>query len=372
MPGTTCRTSAPTAAAGTTRSITTPSGCSATWRTSSTTSRTTCSLITATARSTWSARRRASAAATCTASRHHVSVGRASADARSRATTSCRAASGSISSGRSSIRAAACSARAARQRCARARISKLDFAKVGRARMMTLYSADNSPLMEIERARAQRQATLLIKGKVFGTMPMTARLSPAEARKGLKLLNFKLALVLAHLLAALTFRDPRFSARSLQGRCAYGRRTRGRLRLDLDRPALAHRDRGAHDLVSRQLDSGARRPGEPRESTLRLHTSIAICAYAFSLGARSPGASSMGHPGPLPLHRPGCSMQIGKYTHYVMLHRDRLHADVRTAAGLGERRGNPRVRLVRNPSSIRDEHGSVRRVAHECTSGARA
>ena len=37
---------------------------------------------------------------------------------------------------------------------------------------------------------------LLIKGKVFGAMPMTARLTPAEARKGLKLVNFKLALFL--------------------------------------------------------------------------------------------------------------------------------------------------------------------------------
>ncbi|MBF8270834.1 MAG: Phosphoenolpyruvate carboxykinase (ATP) [Gammaproteobacteria bacterium] len=33
---------------------------------------------------------------------------------------------------------------------------------------------------------------LVIKGKVFGTMPMTARLAPAEARKGLRLLNFKM------------------------------------------------------------------------------------------------------------------------------------------------------------------------------------
>ena len=49
--------------------------------------------------------------------------------------------------------------------------------------------------MEIDGARARRQH-LLIKGKVFGAMPMTARLSPAEARKGLKLLNFKLALFL--------------------------------------------------------------------------------------------------------------------------------------------------------------------------------
>ena len=30
---------------------------------------------------------------------------------------------------------------------------------------------------------------LVIKGKVFGAMPIVARLSPAEARRGLKLLN---------------------------------------------------------------------------------------------------------------------------------------------------------------------------------------
>jgi len=58
--------------------------------------------------------------------------------------------------------------------------------------MVTLYSADNSKLMEIERLE-RSGSDLLIRGKVFGTMPMTARLSPAEARNGLKLLNFKLA-----------------------------------------------------------------------------------------------------------------------------------------------------------------------------------
>ena len=58
--------------------------------------------------------------------------------------------------------------------------------------MITLYSADNSKLMEIERLERSGKE-LLIRGKVFGAMPMTARLSPAEARKGLKLLNFRLA-----------------------------------------------------------------------------------------------------------------------------------------------------------------------------------
>jgi hypothetical protein len=61
--------------------------------------------------------------------------------------------------------------------------------------MFTLYSADNSKLMEID-ALERSGNDLLIKGKVFGAMPMTARLSPAEARKGLKLVSFKLALFL--------------------------------------------------------------------------------------------------------------------------------------------------------------------------------
>ena len=58
--------------------------------------------------------------------------------------------------------------------------------------MLTLLSPDNSKLMEIE-ALERSGNELLIKGKVFGAMPMTARLTPGEARKGLKLVNFKLA-----------------------------------------------------------------------------------------------------------------------------------------------------------------------------------
>nr|WP_168605560.1 hypothetical protein [Novosphingobium sp. SG707] len=37
---------------------------------------------------------------------------------------------------------------------------------------------------------------LVIKGKVFGTMPMSARLSPDEARKGLKLLSPRILIFL--------------------------------------------------------------------------------------------------------------------------------------------------------------------------------
>ncbi len=65
--------------------------------------------------------------------------------------------------------------------------------------MLTLYSPDNTKLMEIE-ALERSGNELLIKGKVFGAMPMTARLTPAEARKGLKLVNLKLAWFLLTLL----------------------------------------------------------------------------------------------------------------------------------------------------------------------------
>jgi hypothetical protein len=57
--------------------------------------------------------------------------------------------------------------------------------------MMTLYSSDKSELMQIN-AIERDGSDLLIKGKVFGTMPMTARLTPAEARQGLKLMRIRI------------------------------------------------------------------------------------------------------------------------------------------------------------------------------------
>lgn len=56
---------------------------------------------------------------------------------------------------------------------------------------MKIYSADKSELMQV--AKIDRDGNdLVIKGKVFGTMPMSARLTPAEARAALKLLTPKL------------------------------------------------------------------------------------------------------------------------------------------------------------------------------------
>lgn len=55
---------------------------------------------------------------------------------------------------------------------------------------MKLTGPDKSELMTVS-ALERDGNDLVIKGKVFGTMPMTARLTPAEARAALKLLDFR-------------------------------------------------------------------------------------------------------------------------------------------------------------------------------------
>jgi len=53
---------------------------------------------------------------------------------------------------------------------------------------MKLYGTDQRELMTVGRIeRAGNQ--LLIRAKVFGTMPMTVTLTPADVRAGLKLLG---------------------------------------------------------------------------------------------------------------------------------------------------------------------------------------
>lgn len=60
---------------------------------------------------------------------------------------------------------------------------------------MKLYSQDGSELMRID-SLERDGAQLLIRGKAFGAMPITATLGPQEARSGLRLLNLRLALFL--------------------------------------------------------------------------------------------------------------------------------------------------------------------------------
>jgi len=60
---------------------------------------------------------------------------------------------------------------------------------------MKLYGSDNRELMSVS-SLARDGNNLVIKGKIFGTMPLTAKLKPEEARAALKLMNFKTILFL--------------------------------------------------------------------------------------------------------------------------------------------------------------------------------
>ena len=60
---------------------------------------------------------------------------------------------------------------------------------------MKLVGPDKGELMTVS-ALERDGDDLVIKGKVFGTMPMTARLTPAQARAALKLLNLRTLLFL--------------------------------------------------------------------------------------------------------------------------------------------------------------------------------
>jgi len=55
---------------------------------------------------------------------------------------------------------------------------------------MKLIGPDKSELMTVS-ALERDGSDLIIKGKVFGTMSMAARLTPAEARAAFKLLNLR-------------------------------------------------------------------------------------------------------------------------------------------------------------------------------------
>jgi hypothetical protein len=60
---------------------------------------------------------------------------------------------------------------------------------------MKIYGADGKELMTVS-SLERDGATLVINGKIFGTMPLTAKLRPEEARKAFGLLNFRLVMFL--------------------------------------------------------------------------------------------------------------------------------------------------------------------------------
>jgi hypothetical protein len=64
---------------------------------------------------------------------------------------------------------------------------------------MKLYDATDTELMQV-RSIEREGNNLVVRGKIFGAMPMVAKVTPAEARAALKLLNFKTILFIISLL----------------------------------------------------------------------------------------------------------------------------------------------------------------------------
>lgn len=64
---------------------------------------------------------------------------------------------------------------------------------------MKIYDANDNELMNV-REFAREGDALVIRGKIFGAMPMAAKVTPAEARAALKLLDFRTMLFIISLL----------------------------------------------------------------------------------------------------------------------------------------------------------------------------
>jgi hypothetical protein len=63
----------------------------------------------------------------------------------------------------------------------------------------TILDAQNKELMTVRKIERDGNA-LVIRGKIFGAMPMVAKLTPKEARAAFKLLDFKTMLFVISML----------------------------------------------------------------------------------------------------------------------------------------------------------------------------
>jgi hypothetical protein len=61
-----------------------------------------------------------------------------------------------------------------------------------------IYAVDDRELMDISEVVPQGNA-LLLRGRIFGSMPVTAKLKPGEMRAALKLLTIRKVLFLVSL-----------------------------------------------------------------------------------------------------------------------------------------------------------------------------
>ena len=63
----------------------------------------------------------------------------------------------------------------------------------------TIHDANDKELMTVRKIERDGNQ-LVIRGKIFGAMPMVAKISPNEARAALKLLDFKTILFMISML----------------------------------------------------------------------------------------------------------------------------------------------------------------------------
>ena len=66
------------------------------------------------------------------------------------------------------------------------------------APVMRILDAQNKELMAVRKV-AREGNDLVIRGKIFGAMPMVAKVTPAEARAALRLLDLKTILFILSL-----------------------------------------------------------------------------------------------------------------------------------------------------------------------------
>lgn len=64
---------------------------------------------------------------------------------------------------------------------------------------MKIYDANDQELMAV-RDLKREGSNLVIRGKIFGAMPMVAKLKPSQARAALKMLDFRTVLFLLTIL----------------------------------------------------------------------------------------------------------------------------------------------------------------------------
>ena len=64
---------------------------------------------------------------------------------------------------------------------------------------MKIYDANDQELMQVRKIERDGD-NLVIRGKIFGAMPMAAKLKPSEARAALKMLDLKTILFIISLL----------------------------------------------------------------------------------------------------------------------------------------------------------------------------